>query len=247
MMNRSFHDLEHAVERKVSRWAVVHRVPFFVFSLVLLVVASLGAQNFVLNGSPRIYFGDDNANFQLLDRLESNYGRGYTVMFMLGYTNDEDAKEGEVFASTQRLTALSDLTEAGWQLPYAGRSESILNYQHSYSHDDELVVESLIEMERINEPGYLQRAEAIALNEASLVGRLIDGKGQYTAVLVKFNLPESNEQILEEEIGKASYALAERIERTYPDINVYLSGQVICDYANMKLAIEDVMVILPLM
>ncbi len=129
-MRRAIQEIENNVERKISTWAITFRLPFFLFSLLLIILASLGAQNFQLNGSPRIYFGPDNLNFQKFEILEQHYGRGHNVMFMLGPKDKQTAEDGKAFLP-ERLQALSDITESGWELPYAIRSQSIINYKLS--------------------------------------------------------------------------------------------------------------------
>ena len=67
-----------------------------------------------------------------LEALENTYTKTNTVLFVLA------PKDGDVF-TRDTLSAIEDLTEASWQMPFSSRVNSITNFQHTKVEDDDFI------------------------------------------------------------------------------------------------------------
>ena len=98
--------------------------------------------------------------------------------------------------------------------------------QSIYAEGDDLTVIDLIEAPAAMTPREVDRIRAIALAEPLLVRRLVSPQGHVTAINITVELPGKNQATeVPEVVGKAR-EIAAHVERTYPDIRVYLSGVV---------------------
>lgn len=98
---------------------------------------------------------------------------------------------GNVF-TPEVFSAIVDVTERAWQVPYSLRVDSLSNYQHTYAEGDDLTVTDLIEASATMTPDEVDRVHAIALTEPLLVRRLVSPRGHVTAINVTVELPGKN-------------------------------------------------------
>ena len=76
-----------------------------------------------LNPDNRVFFSEDNPQLMALEALENTYTKSNTVLFVLA------PKDGDVF-TRDTLSAIEELTEASWLMPFSSRVNSITNFQH---------------------------------------------------------------------------------------------------------------------
>ena len=185
----------------VIRWR------WLIILLTLLSVMGLGSGGRFLEftNDYRVFFSDDNPQLQAFENLQDTYTKNDNVLIMLL------PKSGDAF-DQQTLNAVVDLTDKAWQIPYSVRVDSISNFQHTYSEEDDLIVLDLVE-----EPGSLSAEEIegikqIAINEPLLRNRLIADDGHATGINVTVELPGKNPIVEGPEVVNHVRAMMAEIE-----------------------------------
>ncbi|MEH6578861.1 MAG: efflux RND transporter permease subunit [Amphritea sp.] len=220
-------------------WGINHRWWLILFSLVILLAATSGAQYLTINNDTRVFFSEENPQFKALEALENTYTKDQNVIFVIA------PKDGNVF-TRETLTAIEELTERAWQIPYSSRVDSITNFQHAYAIEDDLIVANLAENSTELTAEDLTRIRDIALSEPMLLNRLISPSGHVTGVFINCLYPgESLDEV--PQITAFSRDLADEFRSKYTDVDVYLFGSVIMDNAFGEIALDDMMNLIPFM
>ena len=212
------------------RWAII------VLSLVAVGLIFQGAKSIEFSSNYRVFFSEDNEQLIAFETLQNTYSKSDNVLFVI------DPGPGKVF-SPDTLSAVQDLTERAWQLPYSTRVDSITNYQHTQAEEDDLLVNDLVEDP---ESADLDFVRDVALNEPLLVRRLISENGEITAVNATVQLPQLTEYEMPEVVAYAREMIAE-FEADYPELDVYMTGSVMLGNAFSESAQKDMMTLLPIM
>ena len=222
-----------------SRWILTHR--WWVIAVTLLLVALAGSGGRLLEFSTdyRVFFSEENPQLTAFEELQDTYTKNDNLLIVLAPAS------GDVF-TPRVFKAIVDVTERAWQIPYSLRVDSLSNYQHTYAEGDELTVTDLIEDPATKTADQVDRIRAIALNEPLLVRRLVSPQGHVTAVNVTVELPGKNPAAeVPEAVAKAREIVA-HVERTYPELEVYLSGVVMMNNAFAEASRFDMTHLLPL-
>lgn len=229
-----------AVERKSTQLLIRFRWPAFTLSLILALLAASGLKDFRMDADPRAYFSEDNKHLQRFDQLEAKYGRVDAVMFAL------QIKDGELY-SPQNLRLLKQLSDEAWMLPYVERVDSLANYAYSWSEEDELFVEELIENPEQLDAQQIVRIKDIAHSDPDILNRLSTAKANIAVITAKVSLPNKDRVAEETIVAKAAQKLARRFENDHPHINIALSGNIISDTAVINKGLEDSAKLIPIM
>ncbi|MFT6260970.1 MAG: putative RND superfamily exporter protein [Bermanella sp.] len=216
------------------RWIIV-----FLTILMFLGLAS-GAKNLMVSTSYEVFFGVDNPELIAYEKIKSNYTNTDNLVYVVV------PKNGETIYSNEVMSAVYDLTEASWGLPYSNRVDSITNYQHTYVKGDDLLVESLLEDKSLLSSRKLQEIEQIGINEPSLLHSVIPDNGNSTAVYVTFNLPNETPKEVEELIEKSDILIAEVLKK-HPSVEIKPIGLTMLSYTYGKAAKADMKKLTPLM
>jgi predicted RND superfamily exporter protein len=215
------------------RWLII------VASILVLAVAGSGARHLTVSNDMRIFFSDENPQLQALETLENTYTKNDTVLFVVA------PKNGDVF-TRETLAAVQELTESSWKIPYSGRVDSISNFQHTWSEEDDLIVEDLVPDAASLSDEDLTRIREIALTEPLLVDRLISSSGHVTGVTINVTLP--GDSVSEaDEVTAFARGLHEDLKSRYTDLDVYLTGGVIFDFSMGEVATKDMTTLVPAM
>ncbi|UCF17782.1 MAG: MMPL family transporter, partial [Phycisphaerales bacterium] len=208
-------------------------------TIIAVLIASSGMRFLTINNDTRVFFSEDNPQLQALQALEETYSKDNNILFAIA------PRDGNVF-TRKTLEAVGELTEASWHLSYSSRVDSITNFQHTRSEQDELIVEDLVVDAAELSDSELERIKEIALCEPLLVNRLISPSGHVTGVNVTILLPG---QSLKEVPEVAAYArqLADTLCEKYPGIDVYLTGGVMIDHTFGEASVQDMNTLIPLM
>jgi predicted RND superfamily exporter protein len=153
--------------------------------------------------------------------------------------------DGDVFDS-DTLTMAYELTEAGWQLPFTSRVDSLSNYQHTVADEDELLVEDLILDPADLTPERLQYIRDVSTNEPLLKQRLISPEGHVTAVNVTVRLPEEDATEIQQLVAEAR-KLRDEFEAKYPGVDIKLTGMVMMSNAFAEASMVDMSTLMPIM
>ncbi len=136
-----------------------------------------------ISNDTRVFFGEDNPEYQRLKALEHVYSREQSVFFVVA------PHDGNVF-TRRTLTAVTELTEAGWQVPCSTVVNSITNFQSTRAEGDDLIVENLVPDPCGLSDSDLQRIRRTALAETTLINMLLSRTGHVTGVHIGFATPE---------------------------------------------------------
>lgn len=214
-----------------NKWVVTHPWWVVLLSLVVTGLSAWGLKDFQNNNDPRIFFTEENPDFKRFRQLEDRFTSNEVVLFVVHPENDD------VF-TRRNLTALEELTEAAWTLPNSTRVDSPTNFQHTEVEGDDLFIRPLVENPQQMTDARIARAREIALDEPSLVGRLLSGEGHVAGIAVTVTMSEGNREA--PEITEAAREMARQFEKRYPDIEFMLTGTVVFSEAT-SIATEQAM------
>ena len=225
------------IERQLGGWTVKHRWAIIILSIPIVSIAATGIGRITISNDTRVFFGEDNPDYQALKALEHTYTKEQSVFFVLA------PKDGDIF-TRDTLAAVAALTEAGWRIPYAIRVNSLANFQHLHGQGDDLVVENLVSDPNALSEVQLAQIRQTALSDVALVHRLISTQGHVAGVYISLVTPPDNPQAVP---GVAEYArrLARDFHARHPDIDCYLTGSVMIDHAFAEASRRDVMTLVP--
>lgn len=213
------------------RWAVV---------LLTLAVAGFlvsGLRHLRISNDTRVFFGEDNPEYKALKALEHVYSREQSVFFVVA------PHDGNVF-TRRTLTAVTELTEAGWQVPSSTVVNSIANFQSTRAEGDDLIVENLVPDPCGLSDLDIQRIRRTALAETTLIDMLLSRTGHVTGVHVGFAAPEDRPPPTAR-IARHVRDLAADFRMRYPDIDFHVTGSVMIDDAFAAASRRDLLTLAP--
>jgi len=222
----------------VLRW----RWPILGLTVLFVVVMAAGGQYLKISNDSRIFFSKDNPQLIAFEALEATYTEANTVL--IAVARKEEASAGGIF-TPEALTAIAELTEQGWLLPYSTRVDSLTNFSHTWADEDELIVEDLVADPADLSPQDLARIADIALNEIQLVNRLVAADGRTTAVLVNFVLPDESAEAVTE-ISDQVKVIVAQARAQHPDLNYYVTGSIITSRAFGDATFDDLTTLGPI-
>ncbi len=226
-------------ETAFGRWVVEHRWWIIVATVIVVITTSSGIRFLTVNNDTRVFFGKDNPQLQALKALENTFSKDNSILFVIA------PKGGHVF-TRETLQAVAELTEGSWQMPYSSRVDSVTNFQHTRSEQDDLIVEDLVgNVARLSDSD-LERIKRTALSEPLLVNRLISPSGHVTGVNVTVLMPgESLQEV--PEVAAFARQRVEEMGKKYPSIDIYLTGGVMIDSTFGEASERDISTLIPLM
>ena len=130
-------------------------------------------------------------------------------------------------------------------MPYSSRVNSLTNYTHSEALEDELIVAPLVEDAHALSDTDVARIEGIALNAVAIAGRLVAHDGRTTGVAINFILPENPDQAVVEITDYLNSLLAEA-RTDHPDIDYYMTGDVVMNRAFADATQDDMETLTPI-
>jgi predicted RND superfamily exporter protein len=223
-----------------AHWMLRWRFVLIVVVLALVGWAASGMRFLQFKTDYRMFFGQENPQLELFDALENTYAKNDNVLFVVA------PRDGQVF-TPQTLAAVERLTQAAWQIPHAGRVDSVTNFQHVAAEVDTLVVDALIEHAERLSPEAIARVQDIALHEPLLLNRLISPTGHVTGVNVTLRIPGGTKEHAVPQITASARTIAADLRATYPALDIYLTGGVIMENAFGEATEHDLKTLIPLM
>ena len=194
----------------------VHKHPVWtiLFSLLLAFAAAGGAQKLSFKSDYRIFFSEDDPQLVAYESMQKIYNKSDSVSFIVV------PESGDVFTA-KHLAGLQELTKQSWQVPYSTRVDSLTNFQHTWAEDDDMIVEDLVyNLADLDEKRY-DYIRTIALNEPTLVNRLVSPSGDVTVINVSVNLPDGDQTAEVDKITESVKALTEKYKAKYPEHDFY--------------------------
>ena len=215
-----------------ARWLVIAT------TVLLVAVATVGITQLEFSANYRIFFDEDNPQLLALEELENTYGKNENVAFLI-VPDDGDA------TSQDALSAAVWLTEAGWQIPFSRRVDSLANFQYTTADGDDLYVRDLVD------PEELARAEArahirdVASSDPRIAGSILGLKGDVSVVSVTVELPEEGLLEAVAEVAEFARSVAAEAEERFPGIDLRVVGTVMINQTFVEASISSQMIFLP--
>jgi predicted RND superfamily exporter protein len=230
----------HKIETLAANQLIKIRWSALVLSSIFIIFAATGLQHFKMNADPRAYFAKDDIHLLRFKASEQKYGRVDGVTFAL------EVKEGSLYTK-ENLTLLKQLTDDAWNIPYAQRVDSLANYTYSWSVEDDLYVEELIEDASLLDDEKVKRIKRIAYSDRDIVDRLASTRGEIAIVNVIVNLPYIDRVTEEASIDEAAKIIARRYETENPNIDIALTGSAVSNTATISKGMSDSAKLIPIM
>lgn len=228
--------------QRIAAGLVQYRILMAFLSVLVLAVMGYGMKFLYFETDYSIFFSDDNPQMIAHHRNQDIYIKTDNITFVL------ELKDEQVFTK-QTLSAIAELTEQSWQLPYSGRVDSITNFQYTRVEEDDLQVEDLVpDPEALDKPS-VQEIRRIALSEPMLVNLLVSERGHSTAVSVDLNLPDDLQEVraAKTSVVERARELIREFEARHPNIKVHLFGQTMVNHTFNELSQQDTELLIPLM
>ena len=165
-----------------SNWVIKYRWWLIASTLIAVLLTASGMRFLTFDNDLRVFFSEENPQLLALETLENTYNKTDNVSIVVA------PKDKNVF-TRENLAAIEELTEACWQIPYSSRVDSITNFQHTYSEDDDLIVEDLVINALSMGAAEINRVREIALSEPRLLNNDVSPDGQVTGININILPP----------------------------------------------------------
>jgi uncharacterized protein len=208
-------------------------------SVIAVCLFTAGATKLDFKSDYRVFFGPENPQLIAFNAIQDTYNKSDNIMFVLEPAN------GDIF-TPENLQIIADLTQKAWKIPHTSRVDSITNFQHTVSIDDDLVVSDLVAKPDQLSLNEIESIKKTALNEPLLANRLISLSGHVSGINVTVQLPDNNAFAAMEVTDKAREIKA-LITHLHPDLKIHLTGIVMMNSAFIEAAMHDNMTLAPLM
>ena len=215
-----------------------HRWLVIVFSLAFMLAMAAGSRFITVSNEHRVMFGEDNPQLAAFDALEDTYAASNTALVAIA------PRTGSVF-TRDALGVVEALTESAWLAPYSTRVNSLTNYFHSEAMEDDLIVGPLVEDAASLSDADLVRIESIALDSQEIVGRLVSPDGRVAGLAINFVMGENPDLAVKELTDYLDIMLEDARENT-PDVDFYLTGDVVMNRAFADATQDDLETLLPI-
>lgn len=205
--------------------------------VILGLAACLGLLSISVTSDTRVFFAEDNPHLIQLEAFESRYSQNNNVLFVIA------ARSGTLMTA-DHLASLRQITHEAWSLPYSLRVDSLANFPHMETRGDEFFIDDLIRDTGPLSQADIARVTATALNDPLLVNRLISKDLTAAGVNVNFGLPLEGSKAITA-INEAAQTIKDNFESQNPDLDVYITGNVVLMRAFSDAALRDIRFLLP--
>lgn len=225
---------------RLFRFVLNHPIWVVLFSIMFVVGATYGAKNLVFKSDYRVFFSDENPQLTAFEAMQKIYSKSDNVAFVISPEN------GDVF-TPKTLAAVQELTTESWQVPYSTRVDSVTNYQHTWSEEDDMIVEDLVLDAETLTDSDMPRLKEIAVNEPLLVNKVISKEGHVTVVNITVQLPGVDPVVEVPQVVSKVREMRDNFVQANPNLKVHLSGMVMMNNSFAEASIEDNATLVPLM
>ncbi|WP_439524876.1 efflux RND transporter permease subunit [Marivita sp.] len=221
----------------LARVLVQNDFASFAAGLLILLFAGLGLQWLVFSTDNRDFFGTNNPELQAVEHLEDVYAQSDILLF--AFVADHD------LCTPSFLQDLSRFTDDAWLMPDVLRVESIANFNHSYSENDDIIVETLVpEGGNLTEED-AQRIRDIVLNTDELVNLLVSPNCHALGLFVDL-IPKDLAALPRSEMAKVAQEMQAQWQASLPNVSVHLTGDLLGGVAINEAALRDLTSLIPL-
>lgn len=223
----------------LAKTVIKYKYLVAILMIGLAMAIAYGGNKLGFDTNYRAYFSDENPELVAFEDFQATYTKNDNFFFVL------EPKDKKVFTK-KNLKAVKDLTKMAWTIPFANRVDSITNFQNTFAQNDDLVVEDLIYKVETLDSRQLEEKKNIAINEPLIKNQLITADASATAINVVLQLPGKSLYEVPTAAAKAR-EFKNLIEKTYPNINVSLTGFGMLNNAFGESAYMDSKTLVPIM
>jgi hypothetical protein len=212
-----------------------------VFTIVFIVImCGAGAQHLKFNGDYKVFFEADNPERLAFENMQATFSKNESANILVVPKTDS------VF-NPKTLKLIADMTEDAWQTPLSSRVDSIANFQHTWSQQDDMIVEQLILDPEQIDASVVERVKQVSLQSPNLRKRLVDPMGKVALIVITVNLPDGDKSAETALIVNSVRALTDEYRLTYPEHDFYHTGLVFMNAAFEHEAKSDAAQLVPVM
>lgn len=224
---------------KLANFVIAKRWLVLLATLLATILVTNGAQYLQMSNNYRDFFSESNPELRAFEEFQGTYTKNDNFFFTIV------PKEGDVFTN-ETLSLVEELTEKAWQIPYSLRVDSVTNFQHTWSEEDDLIVEDLVKgAERLSADELAEKSQ-IAITEPLLRDQLVTRDGRAIAVNVVLQYPEKSLSEVPESVAFAR-ALRDELLTKYEGYDIYMTGVSMLNTAFQEAGMADVMTMIPIM
>lgn len=220
--------------------SVTHPKTVLVIGFMLILASIFGAKNLYFRGDYKVFFEESNPQRMAYEQMQNTFSKNENASIIIA------PKSGSVF-NQKTLTLIKEMTEDAWQVPMSTRIDSLTNFQHTWSENDELIVDDLVlEPDNITQ-AEIEKVRNTALNEPNLVNRLVSESGQVSVINITVNLPDGDQTEEVIIITQFIKEMTNKYQAAYPEHDFYHTGVVLLNNAFADAAMQDATTLIPLM
>ncbi|MDF1763012.1 MAG: MMPL family transporter [Oleibacter sp.] len=226
----------------VEKWVTERPWIVILLLLVLTFSAAFGASKLYFRGDYKIFF-------------EEGYGPLNDFLEMQKVFNKSDnigvliiPESGEVI-SEETLNLIREYTDKAWQTPYSSRVDSITNFQHTWSEDDDMVVEDLVsDFTDTSSLAALDTIKQIILAEPALKDRLMSTDADATLINITLQLPSVTDNTKHAaEVYSYVTELSRAFAESHPELSFYHTGVIPINHNFATQGQKDMSTLIPAM
>ncbi len=221
---------------KIFDFIVKWKYFFLLFTLILNILTFTGIKKLSLAIGPEVWFPKNAEILNELDEFAKLFGSDETVVIAVHSNKGVFTKD--------TVGVVNEITDKLWQVKDIIRVESLINYNHSYTEDDEIIIEPLFsETENLSQDT-LKQKEKTALSQDQLVGRIIS-KDAKTTLIFGHLKPYFEDRPDHKSIDNEVKSLLKPYQSD--DIQIYVTGTIAITAEGRDVVFSDLNTFTPLL
>ena len=216
---------------------IVKRHILTLLTIVLAGTVSWGIRDTTIDNTFNGILSEDDPYREEVEQVRKDFPPSTAVLFAFLTTDG-------VF-NFQALQAMEDLTDRYIEVESAVSVASLSNYRlnavDAEQYDRDYLLPALSALSQDD----LQRIRDIALNDEDLTKSLLSPDGQMALALVKYKA-DSDDKATRMSIAESVVALRDSLRSDYPDLTIYVIGNVMFELDSYKAQIKDSRYLFPL-
>lgn len=201
---------------------------------IFFLVGVYGLSTIQVEYDHRIWFRSNDPHLKEFDRFKDNFGNDESLILAI------KAKDG-IFTK-QTIKDIQDLTDMFWQTPNLIAVDSLTNYVHVYSEQDEIIIEGFFDDELEITDEYVSKRRRDVDDIDEIQNFLISKDRKTTAIYGKFKLLENPIIAFTETIGHIQEKIS---DPKYKDYEFHLSGTAVLNRYFRETSTGDMKRVLP--
>ncbi|NVJ97476.1 MAG: MMPL family transporter [Alphaproteobacteria bacterium] len=224
---------------KLARFVIAKRWLVIFATLLATVAVTYGGQYLQMSNNYRDFFSESNPELRAFEEFQDTYTKNDNFFFTIV------PESGDVF-NNKTMAMVEELTERAWQVPFSLRVDSITNFQHTWSEEDDLIVEDLVKGAEAMTAEELAEKSQIALTEPLLKNQLVSRDGRAISVNVVLQYPQLS-PFEAPEAAAFVRALRDDLLEKYEGHKIYITGVSMLNMAFQEAGMADVTTMIPFM